>query len=114
MVGGVEVIHGTSSVDDVLHWPGVVTGRFGGRLWHQAEVLARKAHPVAFVGHSLGATYAASLSHKYHRPYLGYGRPGLGAGLRGDVANLGDPVSALLQVQKRMVVGHSLASYHGA
>lgn len=111
MVGQVEVMRGTANLNDVLSWPGVPAGRFYGKLWEEASSLARRYHPTAFVGHSLGASYAAQLADDYHASYRGYGRPGLGVQRAGDVRNVGDPVSALLQGQSRWAIGHSTSAY---
>lgn len=112
MVGSTEVIRGTAGLSDVLAWPGVATGSYYGELWRESEQLALTHHPEAFVGHSLGATYAKDLASKGAKPYRGFGRPGLGAMSSGDVANLGDPVSWGLWGSKRAALGHSTSSYY--
>lgn len=112
MVGNAEVIRGTQTLGDVSSWPGVATGSYYGELWHDASSLAQRYHPSAFVGHSLGATYAKQLASASSRPYVGYGRPGVGQMSSGDVANLGDPVSLLLSGSKRPALGHAISSYY--
>lgn len=111
LVGSFEVIKGTSTLEDVAHWPSVPLGRPSGRLWRQASRVANLYAPRGFVGHSLGAEWALKLSRRYGGSYRGYGRPGFGPSVSGDVMNLGDPVSAFLVGRKALSVGHSLASY---
>lgn len=111
LVGDTEVIHGTSSLSDVSAWPGVLTGSYYGSLWERAASLAEHTHPSAFVGHSLGATYAKELAARRGKDYRGYGRPGFGEMQPGDIANAYDPVSVLLHGGKRNRLGHSMSSY---
>jgi len=110
MVGSTEVIKGTSTLDDVLSWPSILGSHPTGRLWSQSAQLSRNRQPTAYVGHSWGATIASHLAAEGGKPYHGYGRPGFGQALRGDVMNI-DPVTVLLRGERRGTLGHSLSSY---
>lgn len=111
MVGNYEVIKGTSSFEDVANWPSVLTGRPRGKLWTASAALSKRFRPVGYVGHSLGAAWAHKLSERSGARYIGYGRPGVGASVVGDIMNAGDPVSMLLLGHKALRLGHSLAAY---
>lgn len=110
MVGDTEVVRGTNSLADVMSWPTLALRHPRGPLWDRAARLAAARRPHAFVGHSFGASIASALADMHQRPFAGYGRPGLGAALAGDVMNY-DPVTMLMRGDRRPRVGHSLTSY---
>lgn len=110
-VGTSLVVKGTSTLNDVAAWPGVLTGKYSGKLWRTALSMSRRRVPSSVVGHSLGATYARAIAAASGSKYVGYGRPGFGPMDSGDVANLGDPVSLFMRGAKRLEVGHALSAY---
>jgi hypothetical protein len=104
-------MHGTEDLEQaVTDWPALVSGR---TVPEQARFkeLTRSTRATTVVGHSLGASWASSLAETDSLHYRGYGRPGFGRAVPGDVQNLGDPVTWLTWGPHRPRLGHSLHAY---
>lgn len=109
--GGTVIVPGTDSVGfAVKNWPKLLVGDLPSTDYYKQAASLIKHHDVRrIMGHSFGASVAATLADKYRLIYSGYGRPGLRS-RPGDHANLFDPVAFLLSKTSRHG-GHSLSDY---